>query len=388
MKILNLAAPVAFGGGETLFVLTAKELAKRNIKFVQINFTKSKKFEEVLRNEDIEFITVSDFDIGHSPSKIDYIKVFFRLIPVVSYNRKLKDLMKEAQIIHAHGFPVNFLVFLLKKLGVIDKKCALVYSHHSYKSPLIEPFRLLYERILNEFDLIIGASSKTSSSLLRVFPRLKNKIVTVSNGVDLTKFSAKEHTKNNLRIDFNLPESDILGTYVARFSLSKNHMVLIEVVKNINDRGFKILLLGDGTEKDKFIERAREEGVLDRFILKGFVENSLVPYYLKASDFYIHPAEAEGFGIAILEAMASGLPAVIFKNVYIEEFESSVLVSEDLKEFIEHTKKLIYDEDFRATMSAKAKRTAEKLSISRMVDKYIEYLQMVLERKNNSKVQK
>ncbi|MCX7727031.1 MAG: glycosyltransferase family 4 protein [Chitinispirillaceae bacterium] len=375
--MINLSTPVAFGGGEALFVLVAKELAKRNIQVVQVNLTKSKKFEEVLKKENIEFLTVSKFDLGYSPSKFNYIKVLFNLIPVILFNNELKILLREAETIHTHGFPTNFILYLLKALGFISNRSVLVYSHHSLKSPHCEPIRSIYKKILSIYHVIIGVSSKTSDSLVRVFPELKNKIINVPNGIDIDKFNISK-PRDEIRADLELPKDDVLGIYVARFAPVKNHSFLIKLVKAINYDKFRILLLGDGGERDFFFEKAKKEGVLNRLIWRGSVENSLVPCYLKASDFYLHPALAEGFSISILEAMASRLPVVVFENVYTEELGKAVLVSKDEGEFIDHVKKLILEPDFRNTLDAEAGRTAEKLSIQGTVDKYLDTLQRIV----------
>ena len=109
----------------------------------------------------------------------------------------------------------------------------------------------------------------------------------------------------------------------------------------------------------------------NRIICPGFIPNEIVPLYLKACDFCVYPSIAEGFGVAIVEAMASGLPTVIFESVYIEEFGKNILVAKDGPEFICHVKNLVENEDYRKDLSQKCKDDTRKLSIENIAQKYV-----------------
>jgi len=74
----------------------------------------------------------------------------------------------------------------------------------------------------------------------------------------------------------------------------------------------------------------------------------------------------------VLEAMASNLPVVIFKDICIEEFGENILVANNEEEFINFAKKLVEDEVFRKELGEKLKQDALKLDIRKVVEKYLE----------------
>jgi glycosyltransferase involved in cell wall biosynthesis len=80
----------------------------------------------------------------------------------------------------------------------------------------------------------------------------------------------------------------------------------------------------------------------------------------------------EGFGIVVLEAMAVGLPVVIFREIYIEEFGNNILVVNNEEEFINYARQLIENKSFREELGGKLKQDALKLDIKKVAKKYLE----------------
>jgi glycosyltransferase involved in cell wall biosynthesis len=367
-KVVIFHTPVRFGGGEKQLILISKEFLKNNLDFMIICLAKSNEFEEELRKNNINFITISNKELGDSPRKKDYLKHLFFLFFEI-FNKNLRKIYREARIIWARDFPANFFVYLLVKiLGKGNKK--FIYSRHAYKNPEKGIVKIVYEKVLNNFDVILGISSFVSVSLGETFPKLKNKIITIPNGIDSSLFEITK-SKEELRKELDLPINEILAIYVARFTPDKNHLFLLEILENVAN--FKIILIGDGETREEFLKEARRRNSEERVIYKGYMSPNLVPFYLKAADFCIFPSKKEGFSNAILEAMAAGLPVVIFKDIYSEEYGENILRALTKEKFIEYTKNLCENEELRKQLGELNKEFVKNnLDIRIVIKKYLE----------------
>jgi phosphatidylinositol alpha-mannosyltransferase len=129
------------------------------------------------------------------------------------------------------------------------------------------------------------------------------KITVIPNGVDFKIFSACK-TRTPLA-------GDPAILWVSRVCPLKGFFTLVEAVDRIRNElpHMKVHLLGDAAQE--YQEFAKKKGVDEFFIFHGRVSHSLIPKYLKSADFGIYGSIVyEGFGIALVEAMASGLPVI------------------------------------------------------------------------------
>lgn len=342
MKILSILAPVKFGGGERLLLDQVKFFRQENIDYIIVCLNRSKEFENLLEKEKIKFYNLTNIHFKQTPTKRDYLLLFFKLLLKIFHLRKI-ILVEKPEVLIANGFPVVFLV----PLSILNFNLTfkIFYIHHSIKSKENFIIKKIYLWFLKKYKKIIGVSSLTEKTLKDVFPEIKDKILSIPNGIDTGRFDIKE-SKTELRRKLNLPDG-ILGINIGRLTHFKNQKFLIKLAKEVDKDNFYIFIIGDGDEYENLIKEIRNENLENKIKLLGFASNELIPYYLKACDIFLFPSLKEGFGIVVLEAMASGLPVVIFKDIYVEEFGKSILVANNEKEFIEYTKKLCENEKMR-----------------------------------------
>lgn len=367
MKILSILSPVKFGGGERLLLDKGKVFLEKGIEYVIVCLNRSSEFEKFLNQENIKYFNLTDIEFKQTPTRKEYLFLFFKLLPKIFKLRKL--IQKEKQnILLSNGFPAMFLVPL--SVLFLKVKPKIFYTHHFQKQKENFLIRKIYLWSLRKYEKIIAVSSATADSLKSVFPEIKEKILTIPNGIDTKRFEIKE-SKEELRKKLNLPDG-ILGICVGRLTPFKNQKFLIKVAKEIKRDDFYILIVGDGDEYENLKKEIEKEKLEDRVRLLGFIPSDGIPYYLKASDIFLYPSLKEGFGIVVLEAMAVGLPVVIFREIYIEEFGNNILVANNEEEFVSYARQLVESKSFREELGSKLKQDALKLDIRKVAEKYLE----------------
>ena len=138
------------------------------------------------------------------------------------------------------------------------------------------------------------------------------KIDVVYNSVDVAKYTHDEEERKKFRARFGIGDDEKifsgLGIYIPR----KGFDILIRAFANLcsEKKNLRLMLIGDGEERANYIALATSLGVADRLIMpEKFVAD--VRPWLWASDYYVMPSREEGFSIALLEVLASGLPVIV-----------------------------------------------------------------------------
>ncbi len=128
-----------------------------------------------------------------------------------------------------------------------------------------------------------------------------------------------------------------------------------------------LLVVGRGPTLPNLTSAARRLGVEDRVRFCPNVSDEDLPSYLRAADVFVFPSQnrLEGFGLAVAEAMAAGLPVVIADmpgvREVIEPGKEGLLVEPLLPEDLASTlRRLLDDPPLRASMGAAARRRAEE----------------------------
>lgn len=129
------------------------------------------------------------------------------------------------------------------------------------------------------------------------------------NPIDVSKFAYSQEDRVFYRKALDI-ENDLVFGYVATLTESKNHLFLIQVIKELIVRqpNIKVVLVGKGNEEESIRKAAKEYAVEARVIFLG--ERSDVSRLMNAFDFVLFPSKFEGLGISAIEAQANGLPVL------------------------------------------------------------------------------
>ncbi|MFI6596000.1 glycosyltransferase [Nonomuraea sp. NPDC050536] len=211
-------------------------------------------------------------------------------------------------VVHTHLFRAGLYGRLAARLAGVP---AIVATEHSIGERHIEgrtitqPIRLL-ARGGERLGHVTVAVSSAAARRLRSWGVPARRIEIIPNGLDHLAFDfdpvARKETRGRLRI----PEDAVVVGGVGRLDPGKRFEVLVEAVAGLPEA--VLLLVGDGPARDGLAELARRAGAGHRVIFVG--ESNDIPALLSAMDVFAAPSQEETFGLAVLEALAAGLPVV------------------------------------------------------------------------------
>lgn len=229
-------------------------------------------------------------------------------------------------------------------------------------------FRKHMERFcLSKCDRIITLSEYMKKEAVKIHNIKPGKITVIPGGVDTERFRPPS-SKAEARRRLSLPEDKFIILTVRNFTRRTGLIELIKACRGILEREGNIILVivGDGPLKGEM------EAVIDRYRLKsgiiitGFVPNGLLPSYYQASDLFVMPTQKlEGFGLALVEALSSGLPVLATPVGGITEVLSGMDKDAFFKDISQDSlseglKRLINDTEARERMAAKARDYARE----------------------------
>lgn len=296
------------GGAETYMALLIENIKnKSNIFFASDNKTFINMVKKnVSRNYTIPF----RLDIIGNKKGLLKSMVFF--LPAIVYYFYLLSVFKKRKVdvILMSGFSEKMLVTFLSPFFNIPVvwieygPLETIFSKN-YKLP-----KIVYGFMNKIPKSVIVPANNTKLDLMKNGKVSLAKIAVIPCGVEIKK---KKMRKESLVVDGK--EKFVIGN-VSRLTLEKGQQYLIMAMKVIRKEipDVRLILVGDGPDREKFESLAKKEKLEDRIIFTGFVDN-LDKYYSKM-DIFVFPTvwNLEGFGLVMAEAMGRKIP-VIASNI-------------------------------------------------------------------------
>ncbi len=218
-------------------------------------------------------------------------------------------------------------------------------------------------------NIFVAISTDVKKYLEANLPKKTQQIVYLPNAINTDRF----HTSRKYIRDKDGPFRIIS---IANLVPKKNHTFLIDVVKYLNDQGYKIEaeILGAGPLLDELTQKVKNLGLEQSVFFRGSVGD--VPERLWKSDLYVHPAWYEPFGLVLLEAMASGLPVVSLDGIgnreLMKEGQNGYLIPSDASAAA-FAKKIVYFIENPEEIESQG-RWAQKFSRNYDINSYVNKL--------------
>ncbi|MBN1961036.1 MAG: glycosyltransferase [Deltaproteobacteria bacterium] len=291
MRILNVIASGAIGGGSTHLLKLLPVLARQGVN-IRVLVGSDGPLTELLRNHGIE---------------TEYVNLMrSRIDPWAPFNLARQIKKNNTDIVHYHGTRAAFFGALARplmpKIPSIYTVHGLSYSqrHKGIKRKLA----LLAERICcANVDEIISVSKHDRDDLVRRGFILNNHATTIANPVEVKSFTADSRQK--IRAKIGIAPDEFVVVTVARLVEQKGLDILIRAISKCNSL-MKCIIIGDGPLRSKLIEQATAENI--NIIFMG--ERNDVDKLWPAFDLFVLSSRWEGEPIALLEAMAAGIPCI------------------------------------------------------------------------------
>ncbi|MEP9386463.1 glycosyltransferase [Mesorhizobium sp. KR9-304] len=159
---------------------------------------------------------------------------------------------------------------------------------------------------------LTDSAANTAEAVLRV-PR--SKIVVIPDAVAVEEFQRvlDPEAARSFRLRHGIPEGWRIVSYVGRISAEKGWRDLPHLVHALARRQVFLLICGDGPDRPKLEAAFRRCGLEGGWSITGFLPPAAVRVALMMSEVLILPSRREVFGSVLIEAMASGVPAVAYR---------------------------------------------------------------------------
>ena len=345
MRILQLSSARHFGGGERHFVDLSNALTdRRHDVFVALPGDSPLK-KELSRIPRDHFLTIS---ISNSLDIADSFRV----------RRFVRE--QRFDIVHAHvarDYP-------FAALAVGGTAARLVLTRHVL-FPLSKIHRLTQRRVAR----VIAVSAAVARVLNDQHIFDERKIVVVRHGIDLNRFARNDHHARD-----GLRRVGIIGELSAIKGQEDFIRAAVMIAQGRDDVEF--IIAGEdksaGEEnRGRIVDLIQQLGLNERVKLVGWLDD--VPKFLSSLDVFVSASHSESFGLAIVEAMAAGVPVVATategaREVIGAQKNGQLTPTGDSSELARAINDILSSAELRASLSAAGtKRATEAFSLDRMV---------------------
>ncbi|CAN5353681.1 hypothetical protein BH09BAC2_BH09BAC2_16010 [soil metagenome] len=236
------------------------------------------------------------------------------------------------------GFGGNKIKFVLKSISSGRKNDVVILSHINlliigYAIKVVSPKTKLILfahgievwnnlpgwklKMLKKCDLILPVSEFTKNKMISLYGIEEKKLTVLNNCLDPFLPKADTAKRGELLNRYGLNESDKIILTVSRLTAKekyKGYDQVIYAVKELSNQmpDLKYLLIGKYDEdcKQRLDALVKENGIEDKVIFTGFIDDAEIADHFKLADLYVMPSLKEGFGIVFIEAMYYGLPVI------------------------------------------------------------------------------
>ena len=364
MKIGIVCYPT-FGGSGVVATELGLELSKRGHEIHFITYNQPVRLELLSNNVHYHEVTVPEYPLFHyQPYEL-------------ALSSKLVDMVKlhKIEILHVHyAIPHAYAAYMAKKMlqeeaiyvpivtTLHGTDITLVGSHPFYKPAVTFS--------INKSDAVTAVSNSLKEDTLRLFD-IKNDIHVVPNFIDLDKHN---HQFTDCQRSIMAHEDEKIITHISNLRPVKRVQDVISIFYNIQkEMPAKLMLIGEGPERERIEYDCQKLGILDKVIFFG--KSNEIDKILCFSDLFLLPSQTESFGLAALEAMASRVPIISsntggIPEVNIHGVSGFLSPVGDVKDMTKNALHILSDKERLQTFKDNARKVSLKFDLHAIVSQY------------------
>lgn len=337
------------------------------------------------RGHEVHFVTYKQ------PVRLELLnnKIFYHEVHVPEYalfhyqpyelalSSKLVDTIKlyGIDLLHVHyAIPHAYAGYMAKKMlqeeGIFipmittlhGTDITLVGKHPFYKPAVTFS--------INKSDIVTSVSQNLKDATLELF-NIENTIEVIPNFIDITKY---EDSFTDCQRSLMAKDDERIITHISNFRKVKRIPDVIKVFNKIQKKiPAKLVMVGEGPEKEKAEQLCEELGIADKVIFLG--NSNQIDKILCFSDLFLLPSETESFGLAALEAMINKTPVVSSNAGGIPEVNINGVTGYlsnvgDINEMAENAISILKDDAVLNTFKENALKNAHKFDIKKVLPLY------------------
>lgn len=304
------------------------------------------------------------------PRNITDVKGIYKSITQV---KKMCD-ENHYNLLHCHS-PIGSVVARIAARNARKSGTKVIYTAHGfhfYKGAPKKNWILFYpvEKICSRWTDVLITINKEDYGFAKKHMSAGRVEYVPGIGVDTKKFQLENFDRIAKRQELGIKEDDFFVLSVGELNQNKNQEVIVRAIAKMNNSKIHYFIAGKGEKADYLQELAKQLGV--NLHLLGYRTD--IVELLNTADVYAFPSYREGLSVALMEAMAAGLPCVVSKirgNVDLIENGVGGYLSQpsDIEGFMLAMNELVSQKNNRNQYSDNNKKTVKNFDTEYVVNR-------------------
>ena len=351
----------------------------------------------------VYIVTINDSIIKH---EYDEKEKILRIpgIPIGIYDYRLSEIYPistvkmikkwNLDVIHSHTeFGIGIFARILSK----KFKIPLVHTYHTLYEDYTHyithnHFDKLSKKIVKDLTKVycVKTAKETIVPTDKIYKLFKEKYMITKNisvipsGINIERFFEENVQKDKveqIKEKYGITKDDFTIIFVGRLAPEKNIEFLLNAQKKLIEKkifNIKLLIVGDGPDKENYINISRKLNIFDKVIFTGKIPQEEIQYYYQCADAFVTASNSETQGLTVIEAMAAGVVPICINDMAFMEMLPNKSLFSNQNEYINKLITFSTDENLRKEYKLEIRKKAEEYSSKSYAQKVLRVYNGVL----------